>query len=71
MDERILKLPLVGTGTAYIPRTPRRIVVLFISGDGGWNLGVIERARRLASRAVVIGLSYPALPSGRPVCSAP
>lgn len=34
---------------------------MFISGDGGWNLGVIDMARRLASRAIVIGLSYPAL----------
>jgi type IV secretory pathway VirJ component len=34
-----------------------RDVVLFVSGDGGWNLGVIAMAKRLASRgAVVAGL---------------
>jgi type IV secretory pathway VirJ component len=34
-----------------------RDIVLFVSGDGGWNLGVIAMAQRLASRgAVVAGL---------------
>jgi len=61
-DERPLPLPLVGTGTAYVPRTPATRVVLFISGDGGWNAGVVDMARRIAAQqAVVIGISYPAL----------
>lgn len=29
------------------PEGPPRAVVLFVSGDGGWNLGVIDMARRL------------------------
>jgi type IV secretory pathway VirJ component len=34
-----------------------RNVVLFLSGDGGWNLGVITMAQRLADqRAVVAGI---------------
>jgi type IV secretory pathway VirJ component len=34
-----------------------RNVVLFLSGDGGWNLGVITMAQRLAEqRAVVAGI---------------
>ena len=37
--------------------TPARNVVLFLSGDGGWNLGVISMARRLTGKgAVVAGL---------------
>jgi len=33
---------------------PPRDVVLFISGDGGWNLGVIAMARRLAGQGAVV-----------------
>src|ERR1700691_2026251 len=34
-----------------------RELVLFVSGDGGWNLGVIAMAERLAAKgAVVAGL---------------
>jgi type IV secretory pathway VirJ component len=37
------------------PAPPR--VVLFVSGDGGWNLGVIDMARALASLdALVVGI---------------
>jgi type IV secretory pathway VirJ component len=35
-------------------------VVLFVSGDGGWKLGVVDMARRLDDRAIVAGLSMPA-----------
>jgi len=31
-----------------------RDVVLFLSGDGGWNLGVVSMARRLADRGAVV-----------------
>jgi type IV secretory pathway VirJ component len=31
-----------------------RNVVLFLSGDGGWNLGVISMARRLAAKGAVV-----------------
>src|SRR5438034_8115328 len=61
-DEKPITLPLVGQGTAYVPRTATAHVVLFISGDGGWNAGVVDMARRIAAQqAVVIGIAYPAL----------
>ncbi len=34
--------------------TPARDVVLFLSGDGGWNLGVISMARRLTDKGAVV-----------------
>jgi type IV secretory pathway VirJ component len=61
-DERPVVLPLVGRSTAYVPRTSTSHVVLFISGDGGWNAGVVDMARRIAAQgAIVIGISYLAL----------
>jgi type IV secretory pathway VirJ component len=45
-----------GTLTVYIPESPPRSVAIFLSGDGGWELGVIGMARALtAMGAVVIG----------------
>jgi type IV secretory pathway VirJ component len=46
-----------GTVTLY-HRTPHpSSVVLFISGDGGWNLGVVDMARELATLdALVVGI---------------
>jgi type IV secretory pathway VirJ component len=60
-DERSLDLPIVGASMAYVPHQATNHVVLFISGDGGWNLGVVDMARRIAPSAIVIGISYPAL----------
>jgi type IV secretory pathway VirJ component len=60
-DERRIPLPQVGSSVAYVPHTPTVHVVLFISGDAGWNTTMTEMARRIAPRAVVIGVSYPAL----------
>ena len=61
-DEKPIPLPLVRTGVAYVPHTPTSHVVLFISGDGGWNAGVVDMARRIAAQqAVVIGIAYPTL----------
>jgi type IV secretory pathway VirJ component len=46
-----------GTVHVYAPAGPARQVVLFLSGDGGWNLGVIPMARRLrAEGALVAGI---------------
>jgi type IV secretory pathway VirJ component len=46
-------------GTVHIykkPETPKQ-VVLFISGDGGWNLGVVDMARSLAELdSMVVGI---------------
>ncbi len=60
-DERPLTLPFVGRAMGYVPHATPRAVVLFVSGDGGWNLGVVDMARRLAASDVVIGVSLPTL----------
>ncbi len=60
-DERRIDLPIVGPSMAYVPHAPTDRVVLFLSGDGGWNLGVVDMARRIAPTAVVIGISFPRL----------
>jgi type IV secretory pathway VirJ component len=45
-----------GTVTVYIPEGKPRSVTIFLSGDGGWELGVISMARALTNMgAVVIG----------------
>jgi type IV secretory pathway VirJ component len=46
-----------GTVRLYVPKEKPHNVVLFLSGDGGWNLGVIEMARQLSTLdAVVAGI---------------
>jgi type IV secretory pathway VirJ component len=46
-----------GTTTLYRPDSRVASVALFISGDGGWNSGVVEMARALAAHgALVIGI---------------
>lgn len=49
-----------GTVTLYRHRPHPAHVVLFLSGDGGWNLGVIDMARALSRlNALVVGISVP------------
>ncbi len=60
-DERRLDLPIVGMSTVYVPHVPTKRVVLFLSGDGGWNLGVVDMARRMAADTIVVGISVPTL----------
>ena len=46
-----------GDLTLYVPEGKPRAVVLFLSGDGGWHLGVVSMARHLAEQhALVVGL---------------
>jgi type IV secretory pathway VirJ component len=46
-----------GTLTIYRQSSRPAQVVLFVSGDGGWNLGVVEMARELADLdALVVGI---------------
>jgi type IV secretory pathway VirJ component len=46
-----------GTVHVYFPEAQPRSVAIFLSGDGGWELGVIGMARALAEMgAVVIGV---------------
>jgi type IV secretory pathway VirJ component len=45
-----------GTVTVYLPQGTPKSVAIFLSGDGGWNLGVISMAHALTEMdAVVIG----------------
>src|ERR1700682_905807 len=46
-----------GSVSVYRGRGEPRNVALFVSGDGGWNLGVVSMARRLADKdSVVAGI---------------
>src|SRR5512139_660637 len=46
-----------GKVALYSPQGEPDQVVLFISGDGGWNLGVVDMARELAGLdALVVGI---------------
>ena len=46
-----------GTVTVYIPDGLPKSVAIFLSGDGGWNLGVVSMAKSLVDMgAVVIGV---------------
>lgn len=63
--ERYITVPVLGEVNAYVPRKPTTDVVLFLSGDGGWYLGVVDMARRIAPKGViVIGLNFVALRKG-------
>ena len=58
----VVQAPQVGAVTLYGPPadTAVRGLALFASGDGGWNLGVIDMARRAAAAGFwVAGFSTP------------
>jgi type IV secretory pathway VirJ component len=49
--------PSFGPVTIYRGTAPPRGVVLFVSGDGGWNRGVVDMAHRLRDAgALVVGI---------------
>jgi type IV secretory pathway VirJ component len=65
-------------GDVYVYRhTPHpKSVVLFLSGDGGWNLGVVDMAHTLADLdAIIVGISLPrymkALSASHDACNYP
>jgi len=66
IEERRLRLPIVGEASVYLPAGAPERAILFVSGDDGWSKGVIDMARRSArgASAVVAGLSYPTLRKG-------
>lgn len=90
-ESAVAKEPTAGRGTpasetlsygrfgtvAVVRDTPHPSrVVIFFSGDGGWNLGVVDMARTLAGMdALVLGVNVPrylkALDRGRESCSYP
>jgi type IV secretory pathway VirJ component len=63
--EETFAFPSFGTLHVYAPAAAPRQVVLFVSGDGGWNLGVVPMARRLqAEGALVVGIDIRTLLAG-------
>jgi hypothetical protein len=55
--EESVKIEPFGTVTLYYNSEKPSHVVLFVSGDGGWNLGVVDMARSLAGLdALVVGI---------------
>jgi len=51
-----------GDVALYAPKGAVRGVALFLSGDGGWNQGVVDMARALTGEGLVVaGVSTPAL----------
>jgi type IV secretory pathway VirJ component len=56
-EETTAQFGRFGKITLYPPSAHPANVVLFVSGDGGWNLGVIDMARDLAALdALVVGV---------------
>ena len=52
-----LNIGRFGEVTLYLPDSTPRSIALFVSGDGGWNLGVIDMARSIAAQdAIVVGI---------------
>ena len=43
-----------GKVSVYRPRAEPREVVLFLSGDGGWTLGVLTMTRRLVEQGALV-----------------
>ncbi len=57
VTESTLEFGRFGKIALYGPAAEPERVVLFISGDGGWNLGVVDMARELAGLdALVVGV---------------
>lgn len=56
--EEKLSFSRFGEVTIYHPKGEVKNVTLFVSGDGGWNLGVVDMARSLAELdTLVVGIN--------------
>ncbi|WP_264526327.1 AcvB/VirJ family lysyl-phosphatidylglycerol hydrolase [Flavobacterium sp. N502536] len=49
-----IRVGAFGKVTIYKPKTVPTAVVLFVSGDGGWNSGVVEMAKNIADQGAVV-----------------
>jgi type IV secretory pathway VirJ component len=54
LTEQILPTPMFGEVYLYYPKPNPGRVAVFLSGDGGWNQGVVEMARKLASQNTLV-----------------
>ena len=74
--EKSLSFGCLGTVELYYHELQPSHVVLFVSGDGGWDLGMIDMARELASLdTLVAGIDithfFKQLGTGNESCSYP
>ena len=74
--EEKLSFGRFGQVTVYPPPAPPAQVALFVSGDGGWNKGVVDMARELAAMgSLVVGIDIAhylkALEAGSEACAYP
>ncbi len=52
--EPTVEYPGLGPVTIYQPAGTPKDVVVFVSGDGGWNLGVVSMARELVAEGALV-----------------
>lgn len=58
VNYQILPTKRLGDVAVYMPATPPAAIVLFLSGDGGWKLGVLGWAERFQKEgAMVLGMN--------------
>ena len=70
--ERWMNIAGFGEVAVYKPKTASRGLVLFASGDGGWNLGVTDMAHTAAAQGYwVAGFNTPKFLKGLDEASAP
>ncbi len=74
--QEVLEFGRFGKVTLYGTSPEPKHVVLFVSGDGGWNLGVIDMAKTIASLdSLVVGIDIihylKQLENGKESCSYP
>lgn len=53
-DDNIIKYGAFGNVTIYKPVGIPKSFVLFISGDGGWNKGVVDMAKNIADQGALV-----------------
>ena len=53
-SESSIKLPRYGDVAIYRPAGGPKSIVIFLSGDGGWHLGVVDMARRFAGEGALV-----------------
>ena len=74
LADRYVDIAGFGEVAIYLPKVPAKGLALFASGDGGWNLGVLDMAHEAAAAGFwVAGFSTPkflkALDAGDAECS--